>query len=70
MTREELINSCEGIIHTQAKKFCRRYKLNDAISDLEQEGRLAVLKLIKKNTYDPKKSPFHIYAQPFIHGAM
>lgn len=70
MTREELLNSCEGIIHTQAKKFCRRYKLNDAISDLEQEGRLAVLKLIKKNTYDPKKSPFHIYAQPFIHGAM
>ena len=70
MTREELLNSCEVVIHTQAKKLCRRYKLNDAISDLEQEGRLAVLKLIKKNTYDPKESPFHIYAQPFIHGAM
>ena len=72
MTREELLNSCEVVIHTQAKKLCRRYKLNnnDTISDLEQEGRLAVLKLIKKNTYDPKKSPFHVYAQPFIHGAM
>ena len=72
MTREELINSCEGVIHTQAKKLCRRYKLNnnDTISDIEQEGRLAVLRLIKKGTYAPNKSPFHIYAQSFIHGAM
>ena len=72
MTREELLNSCEKIIHTQAKKLYRRYKLNnnDMISDLEQEGRLAVLRLIKKGTYDPNKSPFHVYAQPFIHGAM
>ena len=72
MTREKLLDSCEMVIRTQAKVLCRRYKLNysDYISDLEQEGRLAVLKLIKKNTYDSNKGAFYAYAKPFIHGAM
>ena len=71
MEHYEMLRQCETCIAACAKRLLRKYGCSpDTLPDLEQEGRLAVLLLIERNSYVPEQGSFPTYAAPFILGAM